>query len=287
MTWTDSDKRDIQKHGFLQAVNRVGSQAALAALVGISGKRINHYINRGDQPNLAVCLIIEEETGVSIERLSPYTERANHIVRQKMGAVKPLLPSQSLPPIIIDESLSQLGASSHPHRPVIIDTQGILIVGYGRQPSAHCHPNTHPMAPLILDLDALLLKMRTLSEFSDSLLISERGAIAIRLAAYLGHEQGQRTDLAPKERSKNHRGCHLFSHREKVPGRTEVIVAQIVGPWRKDTFYRVKQVLSHGCTELIDAMDNRELTISAAAKLTQNSNDLSHWQQQRRQQHAV
>jgi len=204
-----------------------------------------------------------------------------------MGAVKPLLPSRSPPPIIADESLSQLGASSHPHRPVIIDTQGILIVGYGRQPSAHCHPKTHPMAPLILDLDALLLKMRTLSEFSDSFLISERGAIAIRLAAYLGHEQGQRTDLAPKERSKNHRGCHLFPHREKVTGRSEVIIAQIVGSWSKNTLYRVKQVLLHGCNELIDAMDDRELTISAAAKLSQHPKDLSHWQQQRRKQHAA
>jgi len=79
-------------------------------------------------------------------------------------------------------------------RPLIIDTDGVLISGKSLY-LAHQRLNQQRVSVLILNLNALLCQQFNLSAIQKELLLSDRIAIGIRLENYLGKRQGKRSDL--------------------------------------------------------------------------------------------
>jgi DNA-binding transcriptional regulator YdaS (Cro superfamily) len=81
------------------------------------------------------------------------------------------------------------------------------------------------------------------------LTLSQRGSIAIQLEKQFGNRRGVRRKCALK-------------------GKTSALVAQEAGFSSRDTYMRVKKVLQHGVPELIQAMNDRAISVSLAAKIS-------------------
>ena len=83
---------------------------------------------------------------------------------------------------------------------------------------------------------------------------SERVAIAAALEAEIGNRQGERTDLGPSEN---------FPEIE-AGTETREFVAERVGFGNYKTYEQAKRVVAQGVDEVIEQMDNEELSINAA-----------------------
>jgi len=85
---------------------------------------------------------------------------------------------------------------------------------------------------------------------------SERVAIAEAVAKEIGNRQGQRTDLELP------RNCEAVKGQE-----TADLVAKRAGFGSADTMNRAKAVVAKGVPALVEAMDERKIAISTAAKV--------------------
>ncbi len=133
---------------------------------------------------------------------------------------------------------------------------------------------TIPVA--ILDLEALLLEMRSLKESNINFFISEQVAVGLRVEALFGGRQGQRNDLNP---DKKDRHTHEMTILDRICGEiqkdTGKIIAHIAGFSSRDSYYRAKQVYLHGNSELIDKLDKKEISIAMAAQKSKFSEDFN------------
>jgi hypothetical protein len=92
--------------------------------------------------------------------------------------------------------------------------------------------------------------------------ISERVGLGMAHDKEIGLRQGMRSDLKP---------------RENFPrGHTEALAAIYCGLGNYKTYRQAKRVVELGAHELIQAMDNKRVAISAAAQLTSLSKDKLH-----------
>jgi hypothetical protein len=95
------------------------------------------------------------------------------------------------------------------------------------------------------------------NEIRKDFTVSERVAIGQTIEKELGNRRGQRTDRGLPEN---------FPEVER--GReTRQIVARRAGFGNETTYRQAKQVVASGVPELVEAVDNSEIAVSAAAKI--------------------
>lgn len=176
----------------------------------------------------------------------PFTQHAIKLINISISQVSCEAPKPNLN--AKNTSLSSL-------RPIILDETQQLIANpntywlYQQQ-----HKKTIPAWRV--SLSDLLAKKYAPIELLQLLLICERGAIGIAAKKYIGHRQGQRSDLK------------LSRKLDKVIGRTDEWLAAVLGFGCKDIYRKVEKIQLLGSDALIDCVNNRILTISAAAPLT-------------------
>lgn len=103
-------------------------------------------------------------------------------------------------------------------------------------------------------------------DLTRAFLLTELAAIGIALEKFLGKRQGQRTDLVKKLDLQ----AELRPLSDEVRGRTDQFVANLLGLSRA-IYRQLKQILQHGCPELINKVNLKRLTISKAAHVAKLS----------------
>lgn len=269
MSFVIGNKIEIRRRALLEAVRFCGGVTAFSQSLKVSRSRASNWIN---QPEIEMpyeyALATEEITQVSIERLSPSTEIANKLIRRLRSQISPSL---------VNMALNEIQMGNHPYlrfqksdRPIIVGTDGVLIAGLAQ--IEKCQFSGIKKTPvMVLDLEALLLEKRLFTDIKFQLLISEEIAIGLRLESLLGNRQGQRNDL----KSSSAKNQTLLPTWGEVSGRKDIKVAKILG-YSTNTYYRAKQLYLRGASELISAVDRKEIPIAAAVR---RINELKAFQQ--------
>lgn len=99
------------------------------------------------------------------------------------------------------------------------------------------------------------------NEYSKQWTVSERVAIGRALEAEIGSRQGQRNDLG------------LLADLPEVKGKeTRELAAEKVG-FKRDTYKKTKAIVSNGIPELIELIDDGDISINSAAIASSLSED--------------
>jgi len=289
--FTEIDKYEIRHRALLEVVRFFGSVTACAKELQVSRARVSNWLNKiRIRIPYEYVLLMEHLTQVSIERLSPCTEKTNKAIRSKQNKEKIL--EQSIEKIIVEQPIP-CGCCQQSH-PILVGTDGVLIRCLF-QLEAYKKMGKSKVPVTIIDVDSLLLGVRTIEEIPVQFLTSERVAIGLRLEQLIGNRQGQRTDLNKntkiRENSSELRPIwdevkDKKSTLDSLPTpslvyavvngiRTENRVAKWVALNSKNTYHRAKQVYLEGDEALIQALDRNEISINKAAQLVQLSKDAS------------
>ncbi len=140
-------------------------------------------------------------------------------------------------------------------RPIVIDENQQLIAN----PSTYWvyqKQNKKTVPAWLFSLSDLLTKKYELVVLVQTFLICERAAIGIATKKYLGNRQGPR--------------FHKTFRRnfDEIKGRTDELIAALLGFGCKDSYRHAEKIQLLGCTELVKAVDEGKLRTSAAALLT-------------------
>lgn len=272
------NKYEMRRRALLEAIRFCGGVTAYSKCLKISDTRAGNWVNR---PEIEIpyeyAVLTEEITQVSIERLSPFTESANKVIRR-------LRSRETLPPINVELSEIYVGEqpylkSQDPNRPIIVGTDGVLISGL-MQIEMYKAARAKKVRVMRLDLEVLLIEKRSIQEMKVDLLISERIAIGMRLEQLLGNNQGQRNDLKHPRKSINENGIQPCRKCDEVNRERGGNIAYIVGLPSRDAYYRARSVYESGNLELINLLDQNRISISMAAK---KANPIKDFQQNPKQ----
>ncbi len=154
----------------------------------------------------------------------------------------------------LERSIGTLGVM----QPIGITPDKKLIFG-GRRLQACKNIGLETIPARVFDLGAddlaMALKMeRDENDQREDLTPSEKVALGERIEEALGNRRGQRTDLE-----------HTQNFAEVPKGETRDIAAQAVG-WNRETYRQAKSVVKGGNEELIQQMDSKKKSVSAAYK---------------------
>lgn len=141
------DKKEIQHRALLEVVRFFGSVQAYSDELGISRARVSNWINQGNAMPYDKAVMTEELSKISIDRLSPSTERANEIIKRLRSNHK-LLPIEISINNIFTEDPQ--GSYSKKNGPIIIDSRGVLISGL-EQLKAHKAAGVKKILAIILE----------------------------------------------------------------------------------------------------------------------------------------
>ena len=132
MTWGKGklsvlkDKKEIQHRALLEVVRFFGSVQAYGDELGVSRARVSNWVNQGNAMPYDKAVVTEEVAKISIDRLSPSTERANEIIKRLRSNHK-LLPIEiSINNIFTEDPRGSYSKKNHP---IVIDSRGVLISG--------------------------------------------------------------------------------------------------------------------------------------------------------------
>lgn len=140
-------------------------------------------------------------------------------------------------------------------RPILIDQSGQLIANVSTY-IAYLQQDKKTVPAWRILFSHLLEKRYSLTELIQNFLMSERAAIGIAVKKYLGNRQGERTDLK------------LGQNSARVKGRTDVILASLLGFGCKESYRQIEKIQLLGSQKLIQYVDEKKLAPSTAAKLT-------------------
>jgi len=264
MSFNKGNKYEIRHRALFEAIRFCGGVTAYSKRLNISRSRASNWCN---QPEIEIpyehVVLTEDITQVSIERLSPFTEAANKIIRR--------LRTQNTPPPITME-IEAILIGDYPYlkwlkqdRPILVGTDGILISGL-MQIEIHKVSGIKKARVTVLDLEAILLEKRSIGDLNINLLISEQIAIGLRLEQLLGNHPGQRNDLHKHENFINSNNPQPRRICDEVVNDKGSKIAKLVGLPSRDAYYRARQVYLHGNSELINMLDEKQISIALAAK---------------------
>lgn len=255
------DNYEQRKRLLLQAVRLIGGEEVLADLLEVDQSTVSRWINSHKRKMCYdTALLIEECVGIPVELLRP-DSKANRYLRENYVLTKLVLRPVMKKQIIIPESFSEpyLGVA----RPIIIGTDGVLISGletFKIQPPSR----TGHLRVAVLDLEALWSERYSLEYIK--LLYTECFAISRRIEQLLVKNQGQRNDLR-RSQPTSKEIFELCLSCDEVEERKDEKLARVSGFTSKDAYHRVKKICCHGIPELIKALTDCELAVSAAAQL--------------------
>lgn len=264
MSFGIENKIEIRHRALLEAVRFCGGVTAYSQQIKVNRSRASNWIN---QPEIEIpyeyVVLTEDITRVSVERLSPFTEAANKLVR-RLRSNDVMLPVSIL--------LSEVLMGDHfylkwqrPDRPILIGTDGVLISGLIQIEKLRALGIKKTQA-IIIDLEALLLETRCIQDMNLKLFISEQVAIGLRMEKMLGNRKGQKNNRKNINLSDKNVDKNFASHSigDKV-GRVDSYIARLMDIG-KGTYHRAREVYLKGNLELISAMDLKEISIAKAAK---------------------
>ena len=273
MFFNDREKYEIRHRALLEAIRFCGGVAAFSRRIKVGRSRASNWLN---QPEINIpyeyVVLTEDVTQVSIERLSPFTEAANKAIRRLSARDK--LFTLDLP---LDEI--QLGNYCYSDysklkQSIIVSTDRVLISGLSELQAQKA--NGMKKVPVtVLDVGSLILEMRSLQTMGTDLLLSERLAIGLHLEQLLGKARGYRSDLKKRHTNKplDNNGSQLHRICDEVAGGKGSKIAQLIGLPSKDSYYRARQVYLRGDLELIDMLDQKQISIAMAVKKANSRKD--------------
>jgi len=227
-------KCEMRRRAVLEAIRFCGGVVAFSKRLNVNRSRASNWCNQSDiNIPYEYVVLTEDVTQVSIERLSPFTEAANQVIRRLRGVSK-------FSPIYIPFNEIFIGAFSFyrcfdPNRPIIVGTDRVLISGLAQMES-YRNMGAKKVQVTVLDLEALMLEIRFIRDINSHLLISERVAIGIRL------------ECLNKGSDKIYRIMDFYS---------------------EETYKLSKQIFFHGVPELISLVDKEQISINLAAAISQ------------------
>lgn len=282
----------MQENSLHKAIYNLGSVKAMAKKLGIQREHIYAWIKGISKVPLEYALQIDYLTGGEIhwKELVPF-----HIV-QRLKHLALMLPKFDLPPCeLVYVSLERIqyselqygliGSDNDPFtlnkkRPICVDSENNLIFGeknfyFYKQQGKRTIPAWR------ISLFDLAKGNYEPELFIKNFFISERVAIGIALENFLGKQQGQRNDLKTKVKNLNvlerKRKIYtsLMQHsaevRRKKGFNLRQLIAKRLGFASHFTYQSAKKVKSNGNLQLIACVDQHELAISTAARLTKLS----------------
>lgn len=282
----------MQENSLHKAIYNLGSVKAMAKKLGIQREHIYAWIKGISKIPLEYALQIDYLTGGEIhwKELVPF-----HIV-QRLKHLALIVPKFDLPPCeLVYVSLERIQCSDlqgdligadndsfslNKQRPICVDSENKLIFGektlyfYKQQ-----HKRTIPTWRISLyDLAKGNYEPEL---FIKNFFISERVAIGVALEKFLGKRQGQRNDLKNKMKklealvSKDKIHTSLMQHSAEVRKRKgfnlRQLIAKRLGFASHFTYQSAKKVKINGSIKLIACVDQHELAISTAARLSKLS----------------
>ena len=265
------NKYEIKRRALLEAIRFAGSVAKLAKHIGAQRSQVNNWLNRDDAIPYQYAILIEEISGVSIERLAPNEVAANKVIRQ----LRNVTDEQ-----IVDIAISKIQISTptqvqmHPSeaktrelsRPIIVGSDMTLISGSDRL-AAHKALGHTTVPAIIVDIEALVLGERLITEYQEPISISDQVAVAMQIENKLGNRQGRRSDLQDNKEKSCKPSDSLDQTSNPLRGRTDDLASKLAGFSSRESYRRAKNVVQQGTPELITAMDNKSISISLAANL--------------------
>jgi DNA-binding transcriptional regulator YdaS (Cro superfamily) len=270
------DKYDkIRKAAWLEAVRFFGSEKELGIFLEVEQSAISKWINK---PKRSIpydkALAVEQKTRISIDRLSP-NNPINKYLNERGSANKLILSEMLIDQILITD-LPYLTFHKPDHH-IIISTNGMLISG-SVELQAYKATKINKIKVIILDLEGLLLGVNSIKDILSKFTTTELIAIGCSLEKLLENRQGQRNDLSLKQSKTQINSNNLGSLSTiwyEVTGRTDNKIAKILG-LSKGSYLRAKQVYLNGSEELINALDDKQISIARAATIAKLPKDQQH-----------
>ncbi len=120
------DKYEIRHQALLEVIRFCGGVTAYSELINVARSRVSNWLNQLtiDIPYEYV-LLTEYLTGVSIERLSPFTEAINKMVRSREVEKKVFIVERPVNQIVVEKPI-YCGCCNQQHS-IIVGTDGVLI----------------------------------------------------------------------------------------------------------------------------------------------------------------
>ena len=268
-------EHEMKKRALLEAINFLGSTAKFARRIGTNRSQINNWLNRESDIPYQYAILTEEITGVSMERLVPNEVAANKVMRdrnnnRKMKTMEIPICKIANTPTTTGQMLLSKVENCDLAQPVIVGSDLDLIAGFNRV-AVYKYLGHDKISAVIVDIEAIILGMRSVTDIQDLILTSDQVAIATAIENHLGKHQGQRNDLTSNCNKKSNISGQLFLTCDQVGDKTSYIPAKLAGFTSKDAYYRAKRVVVRGIPELIKAMNDKKVSISRAAKVAKLS----------------
>lgn len=259
----------------LKAIKIIGSRQETIRLLGISGQRLNSWLNGHVSMGYHFAIALQSLTlgQVMANELAP-KKQSDLLEKLKINLSAHItwLRRQQIPIASINfsschedsEDLAKLAEDIKTHgllRPVVIDENHTLILGKRRLCACQLlHKNG--VSAHMLSFKALLKDPEPGYQLKKYFTLSEIGDIGVALEAKLGKRQGQRNDLS------------LCRNLDEVTGRTDQWVACLLQVGGKDSYRQLKKVNQNGIRALIAGMDEEKISLSAAADIAALSPEL-------------
>ncbi len=269
----------------LRAIKILGSRQEIIKMLGITRQRLNAWLNGNVAMGYEYALALEHLTCGQVTATELVPEKIHVLKKLKINFNHPLtcLIRKQVPisSIKISEcsnkqlnDIENLTADIKKHglfRPIVMDANNALIFG-NRRLLAHKFLEKNTIAALVLSLDMLLKDEDAGYELKRYFTLSELVAIGTALENMLGKRQGQRNDLSlrPQSDKVSTKQQNNLSHRQnldQVKGRTDTLLAHLLKFGNKGTYRQAKKVVQTGIRQLITAMDEEKVSISAAAEI--------------------
>jgi ParB-like chromosome segregation protein Spo0J len=159
--------------------------------------------------------------------------------------------------------------------PLVVTSEGRLVAGERRLRACRDILGWQEIPVRVLDVPSLLLAEHDENKVRKGLMPSEQVALARAIQAEIGNRQGQRTDRAPLAPTSGHlagsseaEAAQQAVASDVAPAsgeETREVVARAAGFDSAQAYRRASKVVEQGTPELVQAMDEGALSVSAAA----------------------
>lgn len=273
MSFGDTDKKSIQDRSLRKAIRFYENITNLAKSLKTHHSSITKVLNESRKLSLKHALKIERETRIDLECLSPFTEEENKLIKSRDRWLQNPFIEIEVQKILIHPTLEVY--DTDPERPIIINTDGILISGL-LQLEQHKAKYCKKISVIVVDLEGLWLEIKTLEDFNFKFVDSERFKMGRWYEKEIGNCSGFRSDLISQSLTENlENTAQPLPARGEVIGRKDIKIARILG-YSTNNYYRLKQVYLYKDRSLMQAVDLKQTTIGEAAELVEDSKPKKH-----------
>jgi hypothetical protein len=258
----------MREKALLEAIEFCGGVSAFSNRLKISCTRASNWRNK---PAMSIpyeyAVVTEAITRVCIERLSPFTDAANK-------AMKRVSIESNLSPVEIplDEIIVPKESKTRrfkQDRTIIVGTDRVLISGLA-QFECLKEVKLKKILVIALDLESLLLGLRSIKNTNDALLISEKISIGLRLEQLISIRHQKALTGGRVKGMELHRKC------DEVETRYGEQIAHSLGLMGKNYYRLAKLVYLNGVPELVDYLDKKQISISLAAEISSMPGNLQY-----------